>query len=429
MLSSSSGKTQISINIQTMIRFTCSNCHHRNSASRPLRFSRRNSILNSIQCAKCHALQVQVGGPRSPPTTRRQTVYSGHGSDEAESSTYPGRPYNAAREKFKPIVSSALASSTHVARSFAISEADGEDQTGVEVIDHDPDTLMTGANAVDHGGSSVPATTSDQRLTRLRKRRKATIFLNQRVKQVMDMLPHGLRTKLSPMTAPLDRLASQSDAGPSAKNKDKGKQPVQARVPPLTPTAISIPHKRPSLIRFASPPPSIGSSPSSSSRKCQHCAGIEECTCSPNPSHRRYSAIIRHPINALERMMQRNHAAVSPERSEVSTASPPRRPESTNVSQILLDLVRPNRFSRDSTASSSARYASHLSIGPTGTERSASRPAAGEGLSSPEMPQFSTPTLVVDEHDIRDGRVRDSAVFVETTAGGQQEEDPPIANV
>jgi hypothetical protein len=432
-VSSSSGRTQISVNVDTMVHFTCPECKHANSNLRALRFSRRNSFLNQLQCANCQFLQVQLGGSRSPPATRRPNTYTGRGSDDAEPSARLGRPYNASGEKYKPIVSSALASSAHVARSFAIVEADHEAEDGIQATDFQPVTAPNDTNVANHDVDTnvrdyaLSASASTERGPPLRRRRKASIFINNRVKQMLDTLPHGLRHKLQPLAGPLERFASQSDVPLTDMQRQQPVPPNttdmqrQQPVPPnTTDGSTTLPPKRKSFLRFTSARP-FSSSPSSAPSHSHHCDCSGRCHCYSNRFG--YQQIFRGSLNAVERLIQRNHA---PSRSERSLASSPRRPESTNVSQIFPDLRRPNRFSRDSV---SLRYPSMLSFGGgTNTERSISRAPERDIYvtethhAAPQLPNQgamqnhgATPALAGSAHD--------SAIHISTPRNSQSLRD------
>jgi predicted RNA-binding Zn-ribbon protein involved in translation (DUF1610 family) len=136
-----------SVNIQTMVQFTCPHCNSVNSSLQTLRFSPRNKLPDFLQCINCGFVQVQLGGSRSPPATRRPAAQTGDGSDDAEPSAAPR--HSASLKEYKPIISSALASSAHFPTPFAITEPDQDTEDDIQIMHFRPDTTRDKADSLE----------------------------------------------------------------------------------------------------------------------------------------------------------------------------------------------------------------------------------------------------------------------------------------
>jgi hypothetical protein len=369
MRSTSSGRTQISISIQTMARFKCPRCQAPHSGLHTFRFSRRNSFRNPLHCTKCNYTVIQLGGSRSSPSITMPTIYTGHGSDEAEPSTTRIRPFNMPNNEYKPSISSGLASATNIVRPFAMSEVNSDSHNGMD-IDVEPTAGPTETDApeISFHGHAVSGLTSNEKRVPLRRQKKATIFLHRRLQAFLDKLPHGLRTKLLPLAAPLERIASQPNETSDLRIR-KGKEPMRA-ITESYDVESSLPNPR---RRHSSPSP-----------RDHHCDCTGGCHCSNGYVSEQLGR--REPINHIERFYQRNNAPVHSEHSLMSAARPPR-PESLNLSQLFFDIKvdmrdRFNRFSRGS----SDGYTSRLSLF-SNPERSMScAPERDSHLAPPQHP-------------------------------------------
>lgn len=210
-LSSSSGRTQISVTISAPTNFTCPDCKHHNTGMRSFRFSRQGSSRNVIKCARasCPYVALEIGGPLSPTGSGRRPAYP-NGLNHAESSAAATRRLNASTSEFKPHVSSALASATHVARSFGQADLetiesaspsrageDSEDKIEAALAETKPPTTH-GQRSHEHlviPSTNIPTSIGRTAQSRISTRQQKRQVLRQRISLLLNsrVVPQATR--------------------------------------------------------------------------------------------------------------------------------------------------------------------------------------------------------------------------------------------